>query len=347
MAERTVEFMLKLKAMGIAILFLILILPGCQEEEVTQKTEEEPEAESMVEDAEEEEDEEVKSEDNTYFVSVSLDSSLFMRETPGSEDQPEGDVIDELKRNDELIVLDKGENAQEKDGHTWWKVYYPSTEDEGWVAKDYLSEEKLEYIEYDPEVKFAADPEKDDKYWYVDEQLLSFNSNKDEVIELLGEPDKVEKYEGPDINTKTLKYPQIEIHIECLNFNIYGIITESPEVYAPRNIQVGDSLESVIDKFPNEDNPVELVSGDRATFSGGKYSRDPIETNYRKVLYGDLGENGEGLCQYTYEKSGGIYYDENKEPLLIHYEHAYYGPWLIITLENGKVTKIEDGVSLY
>ena len=167
----------------VVILFILLMafsLPGCLENN------EEPEEEvaTEIEEDKEEISEKDTPEEKSYYVSVSIGSSFFMRDSPGSEDQLGDDVIDELQRGEKVTVKDKHDDSEEKDGYTWWEIEVPSSEKEGWVASDFLSQEEVKAVEYDPEAPFSMD-----EFGFEDEGLES-GMDIEEVTGIMGAPEK-------------------------------------------------------------------------------------------------------------------------------------------------------------
>ena len=86
----------------------------------------------------------IEDQEKNYYVSIGSDSSLFLRETPGSDDEPEDDILAKLERNEKVGIMDKYDGLIEEDGYVWWKVSALTSEQEGFVASEYLSKEKEE-----------------------------------------------------------------------------------------------------------------------------------------------------------------------------------------------------------
>lgn len=225
--------------------FLMVFAVGCNGEEEPVAETGDPEEEVAAEPAETEQE----PEKDIYYVSVKHDSLLYMRQTPGSDGKPDDDVVGELSRRDEVKVLDKHDDSLEEDGYTWWEVYDSKGEQEGWVASEFLSDEKVEAVEYDPGVPFSWEE------FGLEAEGLESEMSVEEVIEVMGAPEEEKE------DMCALRGEMIQLHYEGLKLIFYDLTdTENLSRYeitssnwtGPRNISVGDSAEEVLDKYPGE-----------------------------------------------------------------------------------------------
>lgn len=80
----------------------------------------------------------------------------------------------------------------------------------------------------------------------------------EQMLELLGEPIEIEERMGDSISTA---YIYTGVVYESLNYSENKItsivITECLDLNSPRDIKIGDSIYSVLDKFPYEKDPAE------------------------------------------------------------------------------------------
>ncbi|WP_425446743.1 hypothetical protein [Dethiothermospora halolimnae] len=102
-------------------------------------------------------------------------------------------------------------------------------------------------------------------------------------------------------------------------FYLYRIIIQNDNVIGPREIKVGDSVETVLSKFPNDNND----------------KKDGM-----RVLYGgDYESNGSGI----------LYYDEDDNISLINYIHGQggFGSYgMKLSIENNKVKDMDIMVQI-
>ena len=130
------------------------------------------------------------------------------------------------------------------------------------------------------------------------------------VLTILGEPEEtIITFCGAlDENIKTLHYAFGALHFfedQLLSFEIHTVGADGP-----RGIQVGDTIQSVIDKFPNEQKPVD-----------GENPRKATKTLYGSTMHGQAG--------------GRIYYEAYE----IIYVDGDYGVALRVEIENGAVSR--------
>ncbi|MDO9533762.1 MAG: hypothetical protein Q7J85_00160 [Bacillota bacterium] len=120
--------MFKKRWICVALLLAFVVITGCArapQETITEPTP--SEVERVIE--------AVKA-----TVVVGPDSTLAIRNNPGTKDKPEDDVLDRVPGGRILVVKDKHENTIMKDGYTWWEVEDSSTGTAGWAAADFLEE---------------------------------------------------------------------------------------------------------------------------------------------------------------------------------------------------------------
>ncbi len=77
-------------------------------------------------------------------VTVSSGSTLAIRKSPGTENKPEGDVLDRVPRGRILNVIDQHGDSRIKDGYTWWEVEDKETGHTGWTAAEFIEIEVLD-----------------------------------------------------------------------------------------------------------------------------------------------------------------------------------------------------------
>ena len=272
-----------------------------------------------------------------YLVDVEEGNSLFIRKSPGTKDKPDDDIIDRVPRGRIMKIINKQRNSIVVDNFTWWEVNDSETGITGWAAAEYLlakdSEVELDRerdtsTSYDPSEPFAEN----DYYWYVDNVKVDIGLEKQEIIALLGDPQEVTEDE---FDNKDMIYPELGLKISLISlyeftgseenkgkYKSLSMQTDSPMVTGPRNIKVGDTFNSVLNKFPDEGNSI-VVTDDM------HQARE--QEMYRRLLYGDDFD--------ITQPSGFIYYDNNKNPLrlwLTFYPYLY----LTVSFENQIITKI-------
>ncbi|UNC91112.1 DUF5050 domain-containing protein [Candidatus Contubernalis alkaliaceticus] len=147
---------------------------------------------------------------------------------------------------------------------------------------------------------------------------IRLNMTVNEVKEILGEPITTTRYDEDGyydfIDDMVYNFGEVSVAPDLENaIKVIAISVNTPGVPGPRGIQVGDTMESVIRKFPDNNNPI--INNGYETY---------------KVLYGSLdhGENG-----------GGVYYDQKTgKPALVLYKQDFVVLWLRI--ENELVSDI-------
>ncbi len=159
-------------------------------------------------------------------------------------------------------------------------------------------------------------------YWRIGETTIDFSMRLSEIIELMGEPDIIEEniVLGETEYMVTLNYPFMAINCyystsetyETKKDDAYIIDIEvySPQVKGPRNIKVGDSLDSLLSKVPTENNPiVELdykydIEGETVFFEQVIYGSHEDRAPFAKML---LNENKEPISLEFYDMPFGGY----------------------------------------
>jgi len=171
----------------------------------------------------------------------------------------------------------------------------------------------------------------------VNNHLLSFGhdfhaagitifSTEGEVIEILGEP--TERYENEAAGySVTLQYPFGSIELEGEKKEgaqgagdrtyVVRILITAPGIYGPRMTQVGDDINSLLKKFPDENHPIQ---------------------NKRRNLYGEpFKDISSGVVEYDNDgKVISVSFYHGKGSSLIH--------WLKYKVVNEKVSEIDVGV---
>lgn len=125
----------KLGLVWVVIIIFALVFSGCgrSSNDAEPEPKDVPAETEEIESIEFEEIEEIKAK-----VAVSSGSTLAIRESPGTEGKPEGDVIDRVPRGRVLRVIDKHGDSRVIDGYTWWEVEDTDTGLSGWSAADFL-----------------------------------------------------------------------------------------------------------------------------------------------------------------------------------------------------------------
>ncbi len=100
----------------------------------------EPEPEPEITPEETEEVERLELAEIEAVVSVETGSTLAIRESAGTQDKPEGDVLDRVPEGRVLIIIDKHNDSLVEDGYTWWEVEDTTTGISGWAASEFLEE---------------------------------------------------------------------------------------------------------------------------------------------------------------------------------------------------------------
>jgi len=258
----------------------------------------------------------------TNFVVVDVDV-LRLRNGPSTEYE----IIDRLTIGTYLKVIGYQ--------NEWIEV---ETRDgaQGWVHGDYTYDYKM----YDPfyssgDYYDTSTPilinkwQPDDEYWSeygyeaywsIGETTIDFSMTLSEIIRLMGEPDLIEEeiVLGETEYMVTLDYPFMTIN--CLysttwpyeinrdNAYIIGIEVYSPQVKGPRDIKVGDSLDTLLSKVPIENNPLEELEYE--------YDVDGENAFFEKVIYG------------SYEKRAPfarVILNENEDPIAVVFSDMPYG----------------------
>lgn len=150
-------------------------------------------------------------------------------------------------------------------------------------------------------------------------------SSEDEVTEILGEPAERREKEG-DGYFITLQYPFGSIELEGIKKGpqeagdqtyVTRVLITAPGVYGPRMTQVGDDINSILRKFPDEKHPIQ---------------------NKQRKLYGEqFKDMSSGIVEYDPEgKISYVSFYHGKGASLLH--------WLKFKVANGKVSEIDIGV---
>lgn len=196
-----------------------------------------------------------------------------------------------------------------------------------------------------------------ESYWRVGEAKMHLAMNYKTVISILGKPQTIEERQHTDsygvYHHLVIRYPYLSVMYnesrllsddddhdnfpkyeeliseDCISevFDeafITGVNVTGRAVFGPRNIRVGDTLDSVIEKVPNKKNSLEELEN--------KYDYKGEHLHYKLMLYGSLDEG---------EPIGVILYNQDKEPVHIYFQDSGFGGFgngrLGIELRNNKV----------
>ena len=133
---------------------------------------------------------------------------------------------------------------------------------------------------------------------------------EEEVKSLLGEPVEMVDlgfHDMAGVNVRSLVYDDVTIETLAYGageFPVERIHIQERLILGPRNIRVGDSLESVLALFPDDSNEIESVWGN----------------TYRRFLYG----NEDDFYYYdgrydNFAEVAYLTYDQQKEPTALHF----------------------------
>lgn len=113
------------------LVILLLLMQGCsQKEEQDVFSEQDFELEADAEETEEEAEIKVEVTDN----------GLAIRQTPGTSNKPEGDVLERVDSGHVLLLINNHDHTISRDGYVWWEIHNPATGNTGWSAARYLTE---------------------------------------------------------------------------------------------------------------------------------------------------------------------------------------------------------------
>jgi len=244
------------------------------------------------------------------FVNVEV---LHLRSGPGTDYE----IIDSLFYGTPLEVKDS------KNGWLFVDVYPGCVyrNNQGWVNRDYVESG------YGP---YPCHPSDDGVN--IGGELITFFMEVSEVVNLIGEPTEVVLDDDQDFSIYDYHYPGVVLSFSNIFFMIsqfssdssvdineyllFNIKVDGNQVSGPRDIRVGDSYESVLSKFPNDDNAIKAYSED-------------TRGEYRRILYG----------RDEIPPVGYIYYDKNQKPLSVWFNN-YPESYLFIEFEDEKVSII-------
>lgn len=144
---------------------------------------------------------------------------------------------------------------------------------------------------------------------------IKLDMEKDEVEKILGQPEKIESRIEADVNVFIYYYEFGEVLLEPLDdtrYTVSMIDIKKSNYKGPRNIKVGDDIESIMHKFP--------------------YKRDGVIDDYgHKYLYGKNGSN----CGLLIYEAGKI------TDLIYHYGGGGFGTYsLLMEVENNKIKMV-------
>lgn len=160
---------------------------------------------------------------------------------------------------------------------------------------------------------------------FEDNELLGvkLSMDKEQVEKILGKPKKIEShYEGAfDADVLNYYYDFGEIRLEPYDNEkhlVSSIYTNKQNSRGPRNIKVGDRMETVLKKFPYDKNAIIEKEGETQV----------------KYVYGRLHDD-----KYKLDgNSGSIKYDEKGNVIAITYKYEYY--FLHMEIKEGRIKTI-------
>ncbi len=193
---------------------------------------------------------------NTIFVDVPEYENLNLRSGPGTDYS----ILDKLRRGTELTILGVVKGS---DGDQWFQVRTPDRK-EGWVHSNYVTLQSQTNKDTSVGGNISIQTIQPHEPFTYDElglENLGIDSDMSlaDVISIFDEPrmiDDTDSQVGPDpiyyfFDGFTLGYYistyEDEYHEILGYYEIY-----SNDIIGPRGIRVGDTAESVLDKYPNE-----------------------------------------------------------------------------------------------
>ncbi len=280
--------------------------------------------------------------------------NLPLRSGPSFDDQ----IIKSLNYGTVLKIIDENTGWLKVEINIW---HMPQDDlinstIEGWLQKEFvldLHDPEYETAisstdKYDPSLPLLISFwQPGDYYWnktgyefylYKDESRLLFGTKYNDIKILLGEPERVEVIEGhimseeyKDPDMWILQYPSLTIKLywgEVIeNAKIVGMEIYDSEIIGPRGIKVGDSLVSLLNRFPNEGNNIVELD------DNVKYEQQGEMICFHQIIY----KYSNGWGPYAY-----IGYNESSEAVyavfLDREVGGFYTGRLIVFFEKGIVT---------
>ncbi len=188
-----------------------------------------------------------------YVVNVDTGSNLFIRKSPGTKNKPGDDIVGRVPRGRILEVINKHDNTIVVDNYTWWEVKDQLTGLSGWVASEYL--EVVTGARVDMKEPYSG------KEFGLESIGLSAGMSAEEVIRILGEPLGIERDEDGMYGSSTeMTYDGLILGFhqgfhdspEPTDSYLYFYELSSPQIVGKRGIRVGDTAESVLEKYYKE-----------------------------------------------------------------------------------------------
>jgi len=183
-----------------------------------------------------------------------------------------------------------------------------------------------------------------DTDWLVDGKRLNLGMHENDILHLMGAPETATDKDCSDddyspVCTYHFEYPGVLLSLvhrndKPENARLITLETDSPLVAGPRAISVGDTFAQVLEKLPDNGNPVEEAS---------EYQKDMYE--YYQLLYGSYSVSGP-ICE--------IYYDENKSPIKMSFRdgigdtsYSLYSSGFTLHFKDGLVSSMIMGHSCW
>jgi uncharacterized protein YgiM (DUF1202 family) len=278
----------------------------------------------------------------TQKIAVVNVDILRLRSGPSTDYE----ILDRLDYGTRLTVVEQ-ENE-------WLQVITPKG-NEGWVHSDYVFKYEIEkyifaYDYFDPNTPINISYwEPGSKYWsehgydfcwHIGEAYLNGSTRLNEIIEFLGEPESMNESKFWDDSYWITAYYHFitmdfvystnsYVPMKKENANIAGISVTSSNVYGPRNIRVGDSLDSLLAKVPNNNNSLKELENKSET------------AYYEQLLYGSFDE---------FAPVARIIYSVDKEPLSVEFYDMPFGGFgngrLVVRIKNNRIFSFSIGMQM-
>lgn len=180
----------------------------------------------------------------------------------------------------------------------------------------------------EPGLNWASEPYSADEFG-LEGLGLSRNMALDEVVEILGEPLRIEKHDGMGPHT-TLHYEGLALSFDQ---GLQEYRLSKPGVMGARGIRVGDSVDTVLNSYLQENEVPNLWSNPEA------------------AGVSDVGDNSIELYYFEPDDQGlvkiGILYRDEETAIPVRVSYSHYLPYtcaysrIVYVIEDETVTAIE------
>lgn len=270
-----------------------------------------------------------------YYTNRDDNFSLYKMRTDGSDSQ----IISKDKASMIHII------------NSW--IYYYNFDDKGRIYRIKTDGSQTQNLFNDVRSEQAYDASKPlvvsdyyinfDTDWIINGKPINLGMYESDILQLLGIPveitDKDCDEDYSNVCYYEIMYPEAVISFvhhqdEPENARLFSLETDSPLAIGPRAIRVGDTFSQVLEKLPDDGNPLEEAFD---------YQKDMYE--YYHILYGSNSVSGP-ICE--------IYYDENKSPIEMRFRDgigdtsaSLYASYLTLHFKDGLVSSMIMGHSCW